>query len=311
MLCPMPYGPGTFHVPIPLEKCETAPIRGKMSTHGTARGWILTINNPNNDQINQDTMTTSLMDAGVSYAVWQLERVTTTHIQMYVHYGAPVRMTSVKRLFPTAHIEQRQGTVLEAITYCRKEESRVAGPYTYGVPPPGQGSRTDLDQLTLAIREGKSRQEIAEDMPKMVIRYHTGIKELQAWLIKPIIRENLVVTVYWGPTGVGKSHRVYTKYPDVYVVPVPAQRMWFDGYIGQSVVLFDDYRTDWMKPSLLLRLLDKWPMTVEFKGGMTAWTPTRIYITTDTAPELWFADLEALTTQILRRLTVIEHIVSR
>lgn len=286
-----------------------------MTTLGTARGWMVTINNPSEDYLDSDFMLDVFStDTNVSYAVWQVERVTTLHIQMYVHFRTPQRLTRARKLFPGSHVEARRGTVTEAIDYCSKDDDpdhpRLAGPWHYGVPPRGQGSRSDLDQMTLMIKEGKSHFELAEEMPTMVIRFHRGIQVLESWLHKPTIREDLFVHVLWGPTGVGKSHRVIMAHPDLFIVPAPEQRMWFDNYVQQSVVLFDDFRTDWMKPSLLLRLLDKWPMTVEYKGGTTSWTPTKIFITTDSDPAMWY-DSEMLTAQILRRITKIEHIPSR
>ena len=272
---------------------------------------MVTINNPSEDYLDSDFMLDVFStDTTVSYAVWQVEQVTTQHIQMYVHFRTPQRLTRARKLFPGSHVEARYGTVTEAIDYCSKEESRTDGPWHYGVPPPGQGTRSDLDQMTLMIKEGKSHKELADAMPGMVIRHSRGIQVLESWLRPPITRD-VHVTVLWGPTGVGKSHRVIMAHPDLYIVPAPAQRMWFDGYVGQSVVLFDDFRTDWMKPSLLLRLLDKWPMTVEWKGGTTAWLPTKIFLTTDSTPALWWDSMTTLTEQLLRRIHTTEHISSR
>lgn len=37
-------------------------------------------------------------------------------------------------------------------------------------------------------------------------------------------------------------------------------QLWFDGYCGQEVVVFDDFRPWWCRFDYLLRLLDRYPM---------------------------------------------------
>ncbi len=276
---------------------------------------MVTLNNPTEDFLDMDKMMKRLEDdSRVSYAAWQPELSSsgTPHLQMYIHYKNAVRRTTVLKLIPHSNILRRLGTVEEAIAYVTKEDTRTAGPFTHGQRPLGAGSRTDLDMVADAIREGKSHYELADAFPRSVIMHGSGILRLEQWLQKPVIRNELQVIVYHGPTGVGKTHRVLMHNEDVWVMPPPTgNRVWCDGYQRQSCVLLDDFRTDWMPSSYLLRLLDKWPMTVEFKGGSTAWVPTKIYITTDANPVDWFADQAGLSAQVLRRITKIEHIPVR
>lgn len=48
--------------------------------------------------------------------------------------GKRTRVPSVKKQFPTAHIEVSKNA-FNAWTYCGKEDTRVEGPVEYGVPP--------------------------------------------------------------------------------------------------------------------------------------------------------------------------------
>ena len=81
---------------------------------------------------------------------------------------------------------------------------------------------------------------------------------------------------------------------------------WFDGYIGQDIVLFDDYRANWFSFGMLLRLLDKYPLTVEVKCTTVNWRPTVIYITCPKRPEVLYANLaerdDGAIQQLLRRI---------
>lgn len=71
------------------------------------------------------------------YIVGQLERSPDTgrlHIQGYAECTASYTLGQVKSYFSdaTMHIEPRRGTQHQAIQYCRKDESRVAGPVELG-----------------------------------------------------------------------------------------------------------------------------------------------------------------------------------
>lgn len=108
------------------------------------------------------------------------------HWQGYVECIRPARYTQLQRshpVFATAHYEPRLGTQEEAISYCSKVDSRhpdARGPYTWGVKAVGQGHRSDIDDLTALVVQGKSTREIAETMPGMYMRYYNGIAALQA-----------------------------------------------------------------------------------------------------------------------------------
>lgn len=61
--------------------------------------------------------------------------------------------------------------------------------------------------------------------------------------------------------------------------------LWFDEYHYEDCVILDDFRTHWCHYSYLLRLLDKYPMSVPVKGGFRAWRPKVIIVTCMKKPE--------------------------
>lgn len=270
---------------------------------GTHRGYIGTWNNPPANNFFAQLDNPMMGYYKLLYAVWQTEQVTTTHIQWYIEFRQPVRFSRVQRLLPMAHIEVRRGTPVQAKDYCQKSESRIFGSHgELGTCPTGQGHRTDLDEIAHMIGEGKRLKYIAGERPVAVIKFHRGMKELINVLDAPKYRPDLVVKVFWGPTGSGKTYKVFKDYPDVFFVPVPTSRVWFDGYEQQPNVCFDDYRPEWMSSSMLLRLLDRYPMVVEVKGGIVPWNPSTIIMTTDAHPKTWFEDAST-TSQVLRRIS--------
>lgn len=88
--------------------------------------------------------------------------------------------------------------------------------------------------------------------------------------------------------------------------------LWWDGYKGQKRVVLDDFRPWWCNFSYLLNLLDRYPMTVPFKGGFVNFIPEEIIITCPYPIEDMFTteyrsqeDIQ----QIRRRVHHVEHFV--
>lgn len=93
-----------------------------------------------------------------------------------------------------------------------------------------------------------------------------------------------------GATGLGKTRYVFHMHDPEDIWVWPGDR-WFDGYTGQPVALFDDFRGE-LDLGNMLRLLDRYPMDVPVKGGFANWVPRRIYITSNVLPAVWWPDLD-------------------
>lgn len=87
--------------------------------------------------------------------------------------------------------------------------------------------------------------------------------------------------------------------------------LWFDGYVGQPVVILDDFRPWWCQFSFLLRLLDRYPIQVQVKGGFVNFIPETIIITTPKDVHETFAQFrsEEDIQQIRRRITKVKHFI--
>lgn len=70
----------------------------------------------------------------VQYATWQHERVGRDHLQGVVQYKRKSTLRQAKVVFDefSPHLEKMFGKPEQAIAYANKEESRIAGPWTYG-----------------------------------------------------------------------------------------------------------------------------------------------------------------------------------
>lgn len=70
--------------------------------------------------------------APLSYCVYQIERCPTTqriHFQCFMIFAKRQRKHTLETKFPHYHWDIRRGSRAEAIAYCRKEDTRIEGPY--------------------------------------------------------------------------------------------------------------------------------------------------------------------------------------
>lgn len=107
-------------------------------------------------------------------------------------------------------------------------------------------------------------------------------------------RKPTVIWVY-GATGTGKSALAY------YICGTQRYRKvgsleWFDGYVGQKTVTFDDFRAMNCHWDLLLNILDHYKVDdLPVKGSFVAWRPETIVFTSPKHPHETFMKLNRQT----------------
>lgn len=258
--------------------------------------------------------------ADVSYYVFELEKAPHTgrvHIQGYLETKVKRTMKALKAWLEGAHLEPAQGTQPENHTYCTKDSTGkwddglpVWGFYQENGTPMKQGKRTDLEEVKQILDDGGTLADVADQDFGAYVRYHKSLQAYQNLAQGRTGHGKPTVIVRTGPTGTGKTRYVFDNHDlaDIWVWPRGA---WFDGYNGQSVVLFDD--VDWgeIPPyRYMLQLLDRYPMQVPIKGGFTAWRPKTIYITSNVKPSCWWNIRQAEDLEpFLRRLTKVVDVL--
>jgi len=106
-----------------------------------SRKWLLTINNPQTCDLNQEKIVDILHLFHPTYFCMADEIATTGtyHTHIFLYSTSPIRFATVKNRFPTAHIDKPMGTVLDNRNYIRKEgkwaetakaETQVEGTFT-------------------------------------------------------------------------------------------------------------------------------------------------------------------------------------
>jgi predicted ATPase len=218
-----------------------------------------------------------------------------------------MNMKKLQEWLPKAHFEKRRGTQQEAIAYCTKPETRVDGPFVEGTPAK-QGERSDLDYAAdLAKTAGVKR--VAEEMPSQYLRYHKGFEKIRQ-LNMPKRSWKTEVIVLFGAAGAGKTKFAYDRWPDLYRVNYDSQgKLWLDGYDGEETILMDEFYGQ-LPYNYMKELMDRYPMRVHIKGGMTQWAPKRLVITSNTPPWEWYKNVfgnKEHAKAFMRRLDSVVH----
>ena len=267
--------------------------------------WCFTLNNPTSEeleflhQMHQALKTNQTTSTGLTYLVTGKEVVTTPHIQGYLECKK-ISLPTLKAIFlARAHWEKARENSKIASDYCKKdgifEES--------GVLKPGQGYRTDLADIKEALDNGATDEKIADEYFSRWVVYRRAFQAYTALKATPRNWETTVI-VLWGKTGTGKTRFAMDQTKDT-TFWIPGDYQWFDGYNGQEIVIFDDYRGEY-KLQMLLKLLDRYPMSVPIKGGFTNWAPKTIYITSNINPNHWYGDGDTYSVSAMyRRITTV------
>uniref|UniRef100_A0A345MQF6 Replication-associated protein n=1 Tax=Cressdnaviricota sp. TaxID=2748378 RepID=A0A345MQF6_9VIRU len=228
------------------------------------------------------------------------------HWQFCCAFAKKASLATVRGLFGrSVHAELSRSEL--ASVYCTKEESRVEGPWEWGCKPIRRNAKTDWEQVWNACKSGD-----LDAIPASirVVSYRTIRAIASDFSPCPgMVRE---VFVFWGPTGTGKSRRAWDE-GGVDSYPKDPRSKFWDGYGDQQNVIMDEFR-GMMKLTIggidiahLLRWFDRYPCRVEVKGSSRPLVATKIWITSNLNPEMWYPELDYSTQQaLIRRLNITE-----
>jgi len=147
------------------------------------------------------------------------------------------------------------------------------------------------------LNEGHNIQDLAKHdvgSAAVVVKFFKGLTIYRSLVREPRVQPPKVFWFY-GKTGTGKTRtamamgdRFGDRPNDILISSGPLQ--WFPGYDGQSVAIIDDFRAKHVSSfAFLLRLLDRYPTRVEFKGGHADWAPKIVIITSSYSPDECFS----------------------
>lgn len=273
-----------------------------------SRSWLLTIPEAHYDQ------TTVEKNLERYTYIGQLEQGGKTaykHWQVLIQQPAnsPIRFSTLKRLFPKAHLERRKGTLSEAIAYVTKEETSLGvfiGNGVISVDEKTDSKPSKLETLHARVLAGESVNQILLDDPKAWFHGRNLERLANAVASENSKRLREIEAVYlWGKTGVGKTRSLWEKYGASMYRVSDYSHPW-DSYKGEKTLVLDEFYGQYMPFNLLLNVLDRYPLELPARYANKQANWEKIYLvsnvplseqyieTQEKNPEAWRALLRRI-----------------
>jgi hypothetical protein len=285
------------------------------------RKWILVINNPLEKGFSREVIKEKLetLKSAIYWCISdEIGEEQTPHTNIFIYSPSPIRFSTLKNLFPPAHIEKANGTVQENRDYLTK-----SGKWTdtdkaatliddsfeeWGEMPKEREYSGGVEGIILQrIQDGATNAEILLDFP----HYLRGIRDVE--YVRQTLRaeENRdkwrdIETVYiWGATGLGKTRYVMDGFGYSNVYAVNNYKHPFDGYAGESVMLFDEFNSA-IRIQDMNNYLDGYPISLPARYSNKVACYERVFIISNLdlkiqysheqlhQPEVWAAFLRRI-----------------
>lgn len=269
------------------EGCEHEERAEKMNKR--QRQWCGTWNNPKMTDEEFNSYLANLETLGIlQYAVFQREKgeeTGTEHFQFYVEFKNSQYFKKLKEQYlpKGCHFAPMISSPERCRAYCTKVDTRVSGPYEIGEFV-SQGKRTDLAKAIQLADEGVAFDIIEKMYPTQSLMYGRQLLERISRFAERINSEiakswrDLTITYIYGDSGTGKTRYVMEKhgYENVYRV-TSYDRGAFDGYKGQKVICFEEFRSGFTITDML-NFLDGYPVDLPARYGNKPALYTEVYI---------------------------------
>ena len=302
-----------------------------MENNTQSRKWALVINNPLEAGLDHAAIREILYRFSPAYFCMADEIATTGtyHTHIFLFSPSPMRFSTVKNRFSTAHIEKAYGSAKANRAYILKEghwadtdkaETSVSGTFEEWGDLPAEKEEEALEMFKLIqdLRAGKSVMEIIEDNPKLAFRIREIETLRQAILEEKYSAENraLEVTYLYGASGTGKTRGIFEKHDRKSICRITdyggRNGVRFDAYHCQDVLVLEEFHSQ-IPISAMLNYLDIYPLTLPARYTDRIACYTKVYITSNIPLEEQYRDIQRYQMEtwraFLRRVqNVIEYL---
>lgn len=205
------------------------------------------------------------------YMCWSQEIAPTTgtpHLQGYTAWTTTMSLQAFKKKlggrlrFEANTVATAQQNRDYCSGMCEKKGYTLNPTFEEFGELPKQGDRTDWRSAVEMIRSRAPVVDVIYEQPHLVPAIR-ALERLATLSNKPPKDRDVRVIYIHGSSGCGKTRSIHAAFPDAYWKP---NGEWWDAYDGEQVVVLDDFYGD-IQHALLLRVLDRYPLRVPFKGG--------------------------------------------
>lgn len=296
-----------------------------MASDTQSRKWQVTINNPVEKGFTHERLK-EILSGMKSVIYWcmadEIGENGTYHTHLYLQGRGGINFSTVKKRFEGGHFEMAKGTALQNKEYVsktgkwekdKKSETQVVGTYEeWGeMPVERQGARNDLADIYSMVKQGLTNFEIMEQVPDVMFQ----LDKLE--IVRQTIRDqefaekwrDLDVQYIYGDTGTGKTRSIMEKYGYRNVYRVTDYKHPFDGYMGQDVILFEEFRSS-LSLGDMLKYLDGYPVVLPCRYANKQACFTKVFICTNVSLNKQYEEIqrESMTDFLafLRRIKVVK-----
>jgi hypothetical protein len=303
-----------------------------MSKDTQSRKYLLTINNPSEKGMTQDKIKEILTQGFESLIYYCMSdeiggNQNTYHTHLFLMFSSPVRFTTIKRAFSSAHIDRSRGTAQENRDYvfkigrwkdtAKSETNLLETHYEQGeLPEEKAGRRSDLTELYQSIQEGMTNSEILENYPQHMVNLN-HIDRTRRTILEEKYRttwRNVIVTYIFGQTGIGKTRTIMETFGYENVYRITNYNHPFDGYNQQSILLLDEYNSQ-INIHNLLNYLDGYPLSLPCRYADKVACFDRVFIISNLPLQLQHQNIQQDTPNIwsalLRRINGIYELTNK
>lgn len=252
-----------------------------------SRAWCYTINN----YTEEDVASVRALDAVYNIFGYEVGEQGTPHLQGYVYFKTNLTRSALSKKIPRASLLVAKGSVAQNFVYCSKEATKDPTKEVkyeeYGKRPMTQKEKGDCNKRRWQLINEKAfegdEEWLKENEPHV---YHTGLATFRSHKkpkTEPMNYADRDTPNEWwvGPTGTGKSKKVWKDFPGHYAKQLTK---WWCGYNGESVVVIEeadpkgcDFVARHMK-----QWADRYPFPGEIKGGrLEGIRPDKVIVTSN------------------------------
>jgi len=250
-----------------------------MSNDPQGLKWQITINNPITHGFTHEHIKTQLekLKSIIYYCLAdEIGEEQTPHTHIFAIFSSNMRFSTLKNLFESAYLTRANGSAQENRDYItktgkwadsEKAETSVLDSFEEWGEMPVEtrisGGRGLEGAIISRILDGVSNAEILLEFPDY-LRGMRDVEFVRQTLKHEEYREKWrdLETVYvFGSTGVGKTRSVMDGFGYSNVYAVNNYKHPFDGYTGESVMLFDEFNSS-IRIQDMNNYLDGYPLAL-------------------------------------------------
>lgn len=265
-----------------------------MIVNKQSRKYLLTINNPIAHGLDHKVIRIILDAMNLKYYCLsdEIASTGTYHTHIFLNSINPIRFSTLKNRFPSAHIDVAKGSNQQNRDYLLKQgkwentyksETSVEGSFFESGDVNSNMSVNKMEKLIVDVKSGVTTANIIESTPSFAFKSNEINVLRETFLAEKFQKENRDVEVVYlfGESNSGKTKYVYENHASENVCRIVhyggKNGVRFDSYHGQDVLVFENFDSQ-IPIEEILAYLDDFPCVLPARYSDRTACFTKVYI---------------------------------